>query len=177
MSDNPVIATAKQKRSVTNPGDVITLDNGVRVKVHAVPAALIDDVTRNIPTPDVPVWHNAEMERDEPNPNDPAYQKALAEADRLRATAMIDACVIFGIELLDGVPDGDGWLTNLKFLEKRGQIDLSGYDLEDPLEREFVYKRFVVAPIWLIMKVQELSSITPQEIENQKAIFRGNEEG
>lgn len=174
---NPAIDTAKEKRAAPNPGDVITLDNGVRVKVHAVPAALIDDVTRNIPTPQVPMWHNAEMERDEPNPNDPAYLQALQDADRERATAMIDACVIFGIELLDGVPEGDEWMKNLRFLEKRGQINLKGYDLKDPLEREFVYKRFVVAPIWLIMKVQELSSITPQEIDAQKAIFRSDEEG
>jgi hypothetical protein len=145
---------------------------GYTVRVKAIPAAIISDVTNRIPDPEIPVWHNKEYDRDESNPNDPAYLKAKESVDRKRGEAMIDATVMFGIDLPDGVPPTDEWLPKLKFMEKRNQVDLSGYDLTDSLEVEFVFKRYIIANIALINYIQKISSVTPDDIGKAGRPFR-----
>ncbi len=85
---------------------------------------------------------------------------------------MIDATVMFGIELPDGVPPTEEWLPKLKFMEKRKQIDLSGFDLTDPLELEFVFKRYIIANIALITYIQRISSVTPEDVGKAGQPFR-----
>ena len=145
---------------------------GYPIKVKAIPVAIISDVTNRIPEPEIPVWHNDEMNRDEQNPSNPAYIRAKDEVDRKRGEAMIDATVMFGIELLNGVPPTDEWLPKLQFMEKRGQVDLSGYDLSDAMELEFVFKRYIIANIALINYIQNMSSVTPEDIGKAGRPFR-----
>ncbi len=145
---------------------------GYIIKVKAIPVAIISDVTSRIPDPPIPVWHNQEMDRDEQNPNDPNYLSAKADVDTRRGQAMIDATVMFGIDLPNGVPPTETWLPKLKFLEKRGQVDLSGFNLEDPLEKEFVFKRYIVANIGLINYIQQLSAVTPEDVAKAGKPFR-----
>jgi hypothetical protein len=169
MTEKAAIETA---RELDEAQDEIFEVDGFRFIPKAIPVAIISDVTNRIPEPDIPVWHNTEMERDEQNPNDPAYLKAKDEVDRKRGEAMIDATVMFGISLPDGVPPTDEWLPKLKFMEKRGQIDLSGYDLSDDLELEFVFKKYVIANIALINFIQNMSSVTPDDIGKAGRPFR-----
>jgi hypothetical protein len=79
---------------------------------------------------------------------------------------------MFGIDLPDGVPPTEKWLPKLEFLEKRGQVDLSSYDLSDPLELEFVFKKYVIANIALINYIQNMSSVTPEDIGEAGRPFR-----
>jgi hypothetical protein len=169
MTEKAAIETA---RELDEAQDEIFEVDGFRFIPKAIPVAIISDVTNRIPEPDIPVWHNTEMERDEQNPNDPAYLKAKDEVDRKRGEAMIDATVMFGISLPDGVPPTDEWLPKLKFMEKRGQIDLSGYDLSDDLELEYVFKKYIIANISLINYIQNMSSVTPDDIGKAGRPFR-----
>lgn len=146
--------------------------DGFVFRTKAIPVAIITDTTNRIPEPKIPVWHNPEYDRDEQNPNDPAYLEAKAEVDQKRGEAMIDATVMFGIDLPDGVPPTEKWLPKLKFLEKRGQVDLSGFNLDDPLELEFVFKRYIIANIALINYIQEMSSVTPEDVGKAGRPFR-----
>jgi hypothetical protein len=169
MTEKAAIETA---RELDEAQDEIFEVDGFRFIPKAIPVAIISDVTNRIPEPDIPVWHNAEMERDEQNRNDPAYLKAKDEVDRKRGEAMIDATVMFGISLPDGVPPTDEWLPKLKFMEKRGQIDLSSYDLSDDLELEYVFKKYIIANISLINYIQNMSSVTPDDIGKAGRPFR-----
>lgn len=155
-----------------NVQDDIWEVDGFVFTTKAIPVAIITDTTNRIPEPEIPVWHNQEYDRDEQNPNDPAYLKAKAEVDQKRGEAMIDATVMFGISLPDGVPPTDKWLPKLKFMEKRGQIDLSSFNLDDPLELEFVFKRYIIANIGLINYIQNMSSVTPEDVEKAGRPFR-----
>src|SRR3990170_1168546 len=114
-----VLDVAKEQDDEQYSG-VYTLDTGVRVRVKPIPAAVIDEVTARIPQPVVPKWYDKEIEREIENPSDPAYIRALEEYDRKRGSAMIDACVMFGLDLVDGLPDNDKWLAKFKFSEKMG---------------------------------------------------------
>jgi len=171
MIEKAAIETAREMADETQDEDLWEVE-GYTIKVKAIPVAIISDVTARIPEPDVPSWHNPEYDRDEQNPNDPAYLKAKDEVDRKRGEAMIDATVMFGISLPNGVPPTEEWLPKLKFMEKRGQVDLSSYDLSDPLEEEFVFKRYIIANIALINYIQNLSSVMPEDITHAGRPFR-----
>jgi hypothetical protein len=170
MTEKAAIETARELADESQD-DVWEVDGYLFIP-KAIPVAIISDVTSRIPEPDIPVWHDPEYDRDVQNPNDPAYIRAKDEVDRKRGEAMIDATVMFGIGLPGGVPPTDKWLPKLKFMEKRGQIDLSGYNLDDPLELEFVFKRYMIANIALINYIQNMSSVTPEDIGQAGRPFR-----
>ena len=156
--------------------ETVTLPYGVTAKIVPVPPQLIEEVTSRIKDPQVPMWHNEEKDRDEPNPYDPQYLSDLEEANTLRGQASIDAMALFGLDI-DGMPEDDKWLRKLKYMEKRQLIDLSVYDLDDPDELEFVYKRYVALNGNILTMVVESSGISREEIEAAEASFPGNEEG
>jgi hypothetical protein len=168
---HPVVETAK---SLTQQTNVIVLADGKKAKLNPISASLIDEVTSRIEDPMVPMWHNPEKDRDEPNPSDPEYLRKLAKANRERGAAAIDAIVMFGIELLEGVPDDNSWLDRLKLMERLGKVDLSIYDLSNPIDKEFLYKRFVAVSNDILTKISEVSGITPSEVEKAEKSFRGN---
>jgi hypothetical protein len=170
MNGNEAIETARELADDTQ--DDLWEVEGYTIRVKAIPVAIISDVTSRIPEPPIPVWHNEEYNRDEQNLSDPAYIQAKGEVDQKRGQAMIDATVMFGIELPDGVPPTEKWLPKLKFMEKRGQVDLSEYDLNDSLELEFVFKRYIIANIGLINYIQEMSSVMPEDVVKAGKPFR-----
>lgn len=153
--------------------DIFTLSSGVRVRLRPVSPWFLDDARSRIPDPPVPIWHNAELDRDEPNPAHPDYLAALAEASRKRGEAMVDAIIMFGVELVDGVPDPVGWLPRLRFMEKRSALDLSGYDLNDQLDLEFVYKRYIAVSDtdWTLIN-QRNTAARQEAVDKAMALFR-----
>jgi hypothetical protein len=168
MAEKAVIEVAREQEEQDDIWEV----EGYKIRVKAIPVAIISDVSNRIPDPEIPVWHDPEYDRDVQNPSDPAYLSAKEEVDRKRGEAMIDATVMFGIDLPDGVPPTEKWLPKLEFLEKRGQVDLSGYDLSDDLEKEFVFKKYIIASIALINYIQNMSSVTPEDIGSAGRPFR-----
>jgi len=155
---------------------VVTLSTGVRAILTPVASTLIQDVMSEVPDPPVPMWFNPEKERDEPNPLDPEYTRALAAAEKKRSDAALDAVILFGVELPDGVPEDDRWIKNLRYLEKRKRIDLSDFDLEDEFEREFVYKRYVAVAGEDFNTIAELSGVPGSERARARTTFHGDEE-
>lgn len=172
-SKNPAIEAAREINSRQHPTYVDTA-YGVRLQLVPVSASLIDDVTSRVPDPEIPVWYNEKKERDEPNESDPNYLREMEEAGRLRGIAAMDAMIMFGVELPDGLPQEDKWLRKLKFMEKRGLLDLNDYDLDDTEEREFLFKRLVAVSGNLITKISELSGISGEEVERAKESFPGS---
>ena len=170
MSDNKVAIEAARDMQEYEDDLLYVEDYAIRVK--PIPAAIITDVTNRIPDPPIPMWYNKEMERNEANPNDPEYARSKSEVERKRGEAMIDATILFGIELVNGIPPKEEWLPRLQFMVKRGQLDLSTYDLDDPLEIEYVFKRYVIGNIALITHIQQLSSVMPEDIGKAAAPFR-----
>jgi hypothetical protein len=170
-NQNPVASVAKEQRGEPN---VVTLVSGVRVRLVPVPASMIDAVTSRVKDPEIPMFYNADMQRDEPNPLDPIYQRQLSEAARKRGLAAIDAMSMFGIELVDGMPEDEGWLQKLQAMERRDLLDLSEFNLEDEVDREFVYKKYVVATTDLLRKLTELSGVSEEDVAAAEKSFRGN---
>ena len=167
---NPAVAVASELAAGNKVE--ITLSDGKRAIIKPVPASLIDEVTSRVKDPEVPMWHNDERDRDEPNPDNPVYLAGLEAAQRQRGIAAVDALCIFGIERLDPVSLDEPWYDKLMYMQKRGMVDLSGYDLDDPMDLDFVYKKFVGLDAGLISKITQMS-INPEEIEAVARSFPG----
>lgn len=171
---SPVIETARNIRDGRKNQVEVILPTGDRALLKPVTASLIDAVTSRIKDPQPPMWYNKEYEREEPNLSHPDYLAGLEEANRQRGIAAMDAMVMFGVELIDGVPEDDTWLKKLRFMEKHGMIDLSGYNLDDPLDQEFLYKRYVAVDSEIITKISEVSGISPAEVAAAEDSFQSN---
>ena len=173
----PVIVAAKSLH--LNANDPIRLSTGVQARIKSVSATLIDSVTSRIKDPAVPKIFMEEKNREIANPDDPDYQAALQEAGRQRGIAALDAIIMFGVELVDPVPphlDADGkpadWFKKLKYLEKHGSLSLEEYDMEDDMEREFVYKRFVAVSPQDIDRLNKMNRVTDDEVRRAEDSFR-----
>jgi hypothetical protein len=171
MSKSPAIEVA---RDIANEKEIVVLSTGYRAKIVPVAATLIDAAVSKIQDPPVPMVFIKDQDRNEPNPNDPAYQRALQEANRERSMASIDCMVLMGVELLDPVPIEGKWLLGLKRLERLGRIDLSLYDMEDPLDMEFVFKRFVAVGNEDLELITKKMGITEADLKAAEAAFPRN---
>lgn len=166
LAADAVIEIARKSKGMDEDG-VYTLSSDVRVKVHPVTAALIDQVTARIKDPEPPIWHDDDRDRDVPNYSDPIYVKKLADAERERGIAAMDALVMFGFELVDGLPEDSVWVRKLRLLG----IEV---DLDDELALEFAYKKYVAVAPEEMSLVTEMSGISPEELKAAEDSFRGN---
>jgi hypothetical protein len=169
----PAIEVAHEVRQ-NGAEHLITLADGRRARLVPVSAALMDEVASRIPDPKVPTFYNEDKGREEENPFDPAYQRALDQAGRDRGMVTLDAMVMFGVELLEGLPEDDGWIKKLLWMEKHGHLDLSGYDLDDPIDREFAYKRYIACPPSLAQEIGRISGLSAGEVQKAEQSFPGN---
>jgi len=159
---NPVVAVAREHRDAS--GDTV-LSTGVSAKLTPVSAALIDEVTSRIPNPNVPTWHNPDTGRDDPNPLHPDYVAALGEANRKRGMAALDAIIMFGVGLVEPVPD-TGWEKKLKRLGM--EVDVS-----DPDEREWSYKKYVAVGAADLNRLMALSGVSQEAVARAADSFPG----
>lgn len=174
MNRSPAVDIAKRQQD----GDgVVTFSTGVRVRLHPVPPGTVQEARAAIKLPKVPTWTNPDKNREEPNPNDPDYLDAVTAAHAQMRQAVEEVALMFGIELVDGVPDGGDWERNLRWLEKRGRINLAGYDLSDPVDREFLYKKHCVLGNDDWVHIHRLLGISREEVDDAASNFRGDGEG
>lgn len=171
---SPAVDVAKDF-AASSPDTAIMLPSGVRIQIAPVSAALIEAVSSRVKDPAVPIIFNQDKNRNEEYPLDPAYVAELSDTSRRRAVASMDALYMFGIELIDGLPKDNGWINKLKFLEKHGDLDLSEYDLDDVMDQEFLYKRFIVGSADVIGKITKISGMSPEEVAEAETSFQGNQ--
>lgn len=172
---NPVVNTAKK---VSETGEeFVTLADGRRGRIVPVSSSLISSVVSSIPEPDIPEVFIEAKGRSEPNPNDPGYLRALGDYERDRGIATMDAMVMFGLELIDGLPEDEGWLKKLTYMDRRGilDVDLEDFDLEDELDREFLYKKYILGNAALVSKITRISGLTEEDIVTAEDSFRSPE--
>jgi hypothetical protein len=167
------VAVAASKK--IGADEIVTLSTGVRVKVMPVTATLIDEVQSKIADPEPPMIYLEEKDRSEPNYSDPRYLRAIERAQVDRVIAAVDALVLFGVELVDGLPEDTGWIKKLKFMEKLGTLDLSSLDLGQDIDQEFAYKRYIAVSATDIATISQASGLSEGDVAQAEAIFRGKE--
>lgn len=151
--ESVVAVAASRAQHADGLPEIVFLSTGVRARLRPVSSSLISDIIQRIADPPVPVWLNPDKGREEENPSDPAYQRALAEVTTRRGSAATDAAIMFGVELVDPLPK-DGWDVKLQFV---------GIPVpEDDFGREFAYKKYVAVGAPDLLRLMGLAGI-PQE--------------
>lgn len=173
MTEKSVAVEAAKEQKIE---EACVLSTGVRARLSPVAASLVQQVTSKVEDPPVPMWFDEGKQRDVANPNDPAYLKALERTASKRGEAAMDAMILFGVELIDGLPEDDEWLKKLMIMSKLGHIDISAYDTSDPLEKEFLYKKFVAIASDDLVRLSTLTRLSEEDVQAAAAGFRGNEE-
>ena len=168
---------AKQMSSGQDEESIVVLSTGVRVRLRAVSSTLVEEIKSAIPMPDVPKIYIADKDREEENPNDPRYIEAVERSMMARADATLDALILFGVELVDGLPTDDDWINKLKMLERLGHLDLKRFNFKDEFDRVFCYKRYVAVAGADLRLVGQLHGLRPQEVARAHATFLGNQGG
>ena len=170
---NPVIDAAKGKKTE----NVVTLSTGIQAILRPVSASLLQDVMSRIVDPAEPWVMNEEKGRKEIDPYDTEYLAKIASNNRERARASMDAMAMFGIDLVDGLPEDTTWLKRLRQFEKLGYLDLAQFDLEDDIDQEFLYKRYIALGNQDLMDIGRMSGIRQEDIAEAEASFRGESRG
>lgn len=168
-----VVDAAKRQRDGETGQDYEVLSTGYKAKLNPVSSSLIADAIAGIEEPEVPTFHNEAKGRDEPNPDDPAYKRAMAEYNRKRGTASLDAMIMFGVELVDGLPPDNEWIPKLRWMEKHGKLALDDYDLDDEIDKEYLFKKYIAVGNPDYERITQLSGVSDREIAEAAKKFRG----
>jgi hypothetical protein len=168
VADNPAV----QARKVITETTEMQLEGGYTVRI-APPDnydVMIQRSMSQIKDPPVPMVWDEDKEREEPNELDPGYLAAVKQADEDRGMAVMDAMMLFGVELVDGVPEDKRW---------RRRLELAGIEVDwsDEIETEFAYLKYVVfAGSNNLNQLLGTIGLSQDDIDQAAAMFPGDEE-
>jgi hypothetical protein len=158
----------------------LTLSNGIVLKLKNIPPLLINSVSNSIPEPEIPTVWIEDKEREEPNPNHPAYLAAKLKRDQELTLATINLILYAGTELKSvpkGVsgPDDDDWIPLAKMAGIR-------FDESNQIERYLAWLRsYALATLNDLEQAQslplKLAGITEEEVNAVADSFRSGEGG
>jgi len=166
MAKNPAVQAAREEKNGVGPDGILTLSTGVKARLVPVAASLIQTVQNKIKAPPVPTWRNEDKGRDEPNPNDPIYLEKKKEVEEERGMAVIDALIMFGVELVDGLPEDKLWIRKLKVVG----IEI---DEADEFDVDFAYKKYICVSSEDLMKITQLAGVTSEAVSKRVESFSG----
>lgn len=167
--DQAVIAVAKEENEQGQPDNIRTLTTGVRVRIKTIAPGLISRAQMAIEYPKVPQFHNADKDRWEDNPNHPDYIAGINRVNEERGMAALDAMCMFGLELVDDVPDGNEWIRRLKFVLPKLE-----FDENDPLEREYYYKTLVAVGVQDFTMLAKAMGVSEEALAQAEQSFQRN---
>lgn len=163
--------------------DTVTLTSGITLIVQAVSPYAIREALRRTREPEVPIIHDADKGRDEPNPNDPDYLKAMDEwVERVQETTN-NVFYLLGTQLkVDSEtgrpvlpsgrfgPEDDGWLRILKVLD----IEI---DVTDSFERYLAWLKYyaITNPedtTRLTIAISRRSGVVEDDVAQAMSAFR-----
>lgn len=176
-----IIEIAKNHNGSRGENVPIVLSTGVLALVIPVSASLLDEAMSSVPVPKVPLFKREDGIEIE-NPDHPEYKQAVERAEVQRNMRSIDAMIMFGVILVDedgnptGAPADDGWIKKLRFMEKRGMVNLGDVDLKDEMEREFIYKKYIAVGAPDIFTITRKVGISEEEVQNALDSFRDQKE-
>jgi hypothetical protein len=135
-----LVETRVEKKDMT---EVITRD-GVKLKIRAVPSLVVLAIQKQCNEPAVPIFRNEEKQRDEENPNDPNYIRAVKDYNEKVGELTTQAYLANGIEVVEPLPDGIYSLDDDKWAEG---LKLVGLDIPDEgIARKVAYLRWYLIP-------------------------------
>lgn len=175
MTQNPVTELAKERTDHSLSGHTFVV-SGVTIRIVNVPSSIIQDAITRLKPPDVPLWHNPDKDRDEPNPADPSYLQALEDFQQEKARVANDAMIMFGAEIVEGFPPEDNrWRRSLERAHKLEILDLSWADWDDPIDQEFMFLKYVAITTDRLVQIGAMAGLSQEAVDQAAASFRRNQ--
>jgi len=181
MKERKVSVVEMLKKHRQNFSKPILLSTNHWAWLRPVSASIISEAQTSISSPPVPKWFNEDKDREEENPNDPAYQLALLNAEAERNNVGIESMIMFGVDLcdsegtlLEAPPEGE-WLGKLKYMERKKMLDLSEYNLDDDFDVMFLYKKYIAVSAMDIPLISAASGVSEEDISDALASFPASE--
>lgn len=99
----------------------VVLPSGVKVRLVAVPNMVVMAMTKLVKEPQIPVYRNDAKDRDEPNPLDPLYLRAIEDYKSALGDLTVQAYLANGVRVLTIPADkheltSDQWAEGLRFI-------------------------------------------------------------
>jgi hypothetical protein len=159
---------------------VIITQRGVKLKIKPVPSMLIVDATKRIREPEVPMFHNTQKDRDEPNPADPKYLQALQDY-KLQINDITQLAYLGnGVSIIEPLPDDVCPIQDDEWVET---VQLVGVDVpSNGAARRIAWLRYYVLSdqdFGDVLKSIAIAggSVTEEQVAEAEASFRDNKDG
>jgi len=173
---NKVVELAEEIKN-KNVDETIVLSTGVVLKANRVSSVLFAELARKFVAPVPPIWHNADIGRDEENPNDPAYLREKEKYNTDLGLAVLNAVILFGTSIVSipqniERPESNGWKTKL---------DISGIDVGETEEHRYIaWVKYVATTCQedydkIETAVAGISNVLEDDVSIASQIFRDNE--
>ncbi len=172
--ENPAVKTKRNRKNNKGEDGSITLSNGMRVMLRPVAANIISEVRNQIPDALMRTYVDKQTGKELENPAHPEYIADQAEVTKKREKATMDAFVLFGIDLLDPVPEERDWIDKLVFLKI-----ISAEEAENltPMTLELYYKKYVISDTSIMTKIVALSGVSEEMLALARDSFQREEDG
>ena len=176
-ASNPVVELAKE-RSQGKKAHSFEVD-GVCIRLVGVPSGTIQDAISRVKVPDVPTWYNPDKDRDEPNPNDPSYLKALEVHSQEQGRVATEAMIMFGCEIDQDTwpPQDSTWLRKLQLAARRGTLDLAWVDWEDEIDQQFLFLKYHAISNDRLIEIGQAAGLSQEARAQARASFQRPEAG
>lgn len=179
IDEAATIAAARVASALDHPTDnkQYRLSNGVLLRFKPIPPLALQQVASQFEQPQPPMWMNKDKGREELNPVDPEYKKALVEFGQRQFMALVDVILLIGTEVAE-VPEGTLPVDSDEWLEPLEALGLL-VPVADKYQRRLSWLK-----LYLIQSRDDLSSVfraaisaagvSEAQVAEMIAAFRGN---
>lgn len=175
---SPTKAAADTKKARSNKkksrNKITTTPSGYRVKLVPVAANVIREAQARIPDAITRTYTNSTDGKEYENPAHPEYIAEVKIVEEERTKAAMNVMVLFGMELLDPIPDDNGWLEKCRFAKLITDDEYKEAISDDgKYMREMLFKTYVVSDFSVINQIASMSGVTQEMIAQARDTFQG----
>ena len=133
-----------EKKVLGSPEQELTLSNGARVRVTPIPSMILQLLASQHPEPTVPIVEATVGGKIQkvPNPDAPAYRRALEQHQLEMGDATFKLMLLKGVEILEYPPDVPKYEEDTTWVEELNFLGIAVP--EEPLARKILWLRYQV---------------------------------
>ncbi len=173
---SPKKAAADTKKARANKkksrNKITTTASGYRVKLVPVAANVLREVQSRIPDAITRTFTNPTDGKEYENPAHPEYIAEVKQVQEERTKASMNAMVLFGMELLDDIPEDNEWLNKCRFAKLITEPEYKeAISADGKYMREMLFKTYVVSDFSVISTIANMSGVTQEMVAQARDSF------
>lgn len=159
-----------QKKKSKNK--ITTTPSGYRVKLVPVAANVLREAQSRIPDATTRTFTNPTDGKEYENPAHPEYIAEVKLVQEERTKASMNVMVLFGMELLDDIPEDNEWLERCRFAKLITEEEYKeAISVDGKYMREMLFKTYVVSDFTIINQIASMSGVTQEMIAEARDSF------